>query len=282
MIDRERVLRTFLDYVQIDSETHHEGAMTERLAADLRALGLEVYTDKAGRAPEVDSDGANVYCFLEGEPGYDAILFSAHMDTVTPGRGIQPYLEDGYIRTRGDTVLGADDKSGVAAIMEALRCLVENGAPHRPADRVVEQNRDAVGGENEEGQAGHVGDQAVRAVVVPGPGEALAGVRLRHHPDGVLMDLPAQNHPLPVHSQRLAEEAVVGPDPADLRVPVLRVQDVALKPEVHGGQMPLADTPQPGGEPVPHPVPGQEGGGQKDHPVDFPLYEFHSIPQNHK
>ena len=42
MIDRERVLRTFLDYVRIDSETHHERTMTERLAADLRALGLEV------------------------------------------------------------------------------------------------------------------------------------------------------------------------------------------------------------------------------------------------
>lgn len=134
MINKERVLKTFLDYVRIDSETHHEKAMTERLAADLRALGLEVYTDQAGRMPEVDSDGANIYCFLEGEPGFDAILFSSHMDTVTPGRGIDPYIEDGYVRTRGDTVLGADDKSGVAAIMEALRTLVESGAPHRPIE----------------------------------------------------------------------------------------------------------------------------------------------------
>lgn len=101
MIDNERVLRTFLEYVQIDSETHHEGAMTERLAADLRALGLEVYTDQAGRAPGVDSDGANVYGFLEGESGHDPILFSAHMDTVTPGQGIDPIIEDGYVRTRG-------------------------------------------------------------------------------------------------------------------------------------------------------------------------------------
>ena len=136
MIDRERVLRTFLDYVRIDSETHHERTMTERLAADLRALGLEVCTDQAGKASGVDSDGANVYGFLEGDAGHDSILFSAHMDTVTPGRGIEPIIEDGYVRTRGDTVLGADDKSGVAAIMEALRCLVESGAPHRPVEVV--------------------------------------------------------------------------------------------------------------------------------------------------
>lgn len=136
MINRERVLRTFLEYVQIDSESHHEKAMTERLATDLRALGLEVYTDQAGRIPGVDSNGANVYCFLEGDPSHDAILFSAHMDTVTPGQGIDPCIEDGYVRARGDTVLGADDKSGVAAIMEALRALVESGVPHRSVEVV--------------------------------------------------------------------------------------------------------------------------------------------------
>ena len=136
MINKERVVQTFLDYVRIDSETHHEKAMTERLTADLRALGLEVYTDRAGEKTGVDSDGANVYCFLEGEQGYDPILFSAHMDTVTPGKGVDPYLEDGYIRTRGETVLGADDKSGIAAIMEALRTLVESGARHRPVEVV--------------------------------------------------------------------------------------------------------------------------------------------------
>lgn len=134
MISKERVLRTFLEYVRIDSETHHEKAITERLVADLRALGLEVYTDQVGKVPEVDSDGANIYCFLEGEPGSDPILFSSHMDTVTPGKGIAPYVEKGYVKTRGDTVLGADDKSGVAAIMEALRSLIESGVPHRPVE----------------------------------------------------------------------------------------------------------------------------------------------------
>ena len=134
MINKERVTQTFLDYVRIDSETHYEKEMTARLVADLEQLGLEVYTDQAGKIPGVDSDGANVYCFLEGDPNYDAILFSSHMDTVTPGKGIEPYIEDGYIRTRGNTILGADDKSGVAAIMEALRTLVETGAPHRPVE----------------------------------------------------------------------------------------------------------------------------------------------------
>ena len=134
MINKERVTQTFMDYVRIDSETHFEKAMTERLVADLKALGLDVYTDKAGEIPGVDSDGANIYCYIEGDPNYDAILFSSHMDTVTPGKGVDPYIEDGYIRSRGNTILGADDKSGVAAIMEAVRTLVETGVPHRPVE----------------------------------------------------------------------------------------------------------------------------------------------------
>ena len=125
MIDGKRVVETFLDYVQIDSETHHEHEMTARLVADLKALGLAVTTDEAGKA--ADSDGANVYCHIDGDPSSDCILFSSHMDTVTPGKGIRPQIRDGYIYSDGTTVLGADDKSGVAAIMEALRAVLERG-----------------------------------------------------------------------------------------------------------------------------------------------------------
>lgn len=132
MVNRDRVVKTFLDYIQIDSETHHEHEMTQRLIADLEALGLTVTTDEAGKA--ADSDGANVYCHIDGDPDSDCILFSSHMDTVTPGKGIRPQIKDGYIYSDGTTVLGADDKSGVAAIMEALRSILESGVPHRPID----------------------------------------------------------------------------------------------------------------------------------------------------
>ena len=66
MINQARVTQTFLDYVQIDSETHFEREMTARLVAALEALGLPVRTDEAGKA--AGSDGANVYCHLEGDP----------------------------------------------------------------------------------------------------------------------------------------------------------------------------------------------------------------------
>ena len=128
MINKERLLSTFLEYVQIDSESTHEGAMAARIAEDLKAVGCQVYVDNSGG--QTGSETGNLYCTLPGNSDGEAILFSAHMDTVVPGVGVKPVIEDGVIRSEGDTVLGGDDKSGVAAIVEALRTIVEQNLPH--------------------------------------------------------------------------------------------------------------------------------------------------------
>ena len=128
MINKERLLSTFLEYVQIDSESTHDGAMAARIAQDLKAIGCEVYVDNSGE--KTGSETGNLYCTLPGSTEGEAILFSAHMDTVVPGVGVEPIIEDGVIRSKGDTVLGGDDKSGVAAIVEALRTIVEQNLPH--------------------------------------------------------------------------------------------------------------------------------------------------------
>ena len=66
---------------------------------------------------------------MEGVP---KILLSAHLDCVNPCAGIQATLEDGVFRSDGATILGGDDKSGVTAILETLRCLKEQNIPHGP------------------------------------------------------------------------------------------------------------------------------------------------------
>lgn len=132
MINEKRLLDTFLEYVQIDSETKNEKAMGERLVQDLKALGFEVQTDRAGEA--FGSNGFNVHAFLEGTIPGDPTIFCAHMDTVAPGNGIRPVIKDGIIGTDGSTILAGDDKSGIAAIMEALAVIKEKDLPHRSAD----------------------------------------------------------------------------------------------------------------------------------------------------
>lgn len=136
MINRQRVLETFLRYVKIDSESHFEKEMAEQLVHELTQLGLQVTTDQAGLLPDVDSNGSNVYGYLPGDSRYEPILFSSHMDTVCPGKGINPVVQDGYVFSDGITVLGADDKSGIAAIVEALHTVIEHNLEHRPVEVV--------------------------------------------------------------------------------------------------------------------------------------------------
>ncbi len=134
MINKERLINTFLEYVQIDSETLNEKAMADRLEKDLTELGYRVYTDNAGA--NFGSNGRNVYCHLDGDESYEPIMLSAHIDTVTPGIGIEPIIEDGYIRSKGNTILGSDDKSGVVAIVEALKVVKEQNLKCRPIEAI--------------------------------------------------------------------------------------------------------------------------------------------------
>jgi len=134
MINKERLLNTFMDYVRIDSESRDEKAMAQRLVADLTAVGCEVYVDDT--MDKTGSNTGNVFATLPATAPGEPILLCAHMDTVVPGVGVEPVVEDGIVRSKGDTVLGADDKSGVAAIVEGLRVVAEQNLPH-PTIEVV-------------------------------------------------------------------------------------------------------------------------------------------------
>lgn len=130
MVNRERLIRDFMKLVEIDSESFRERQMADVLKKSLQALGFDVMEDRAGSC--YNSDCGNIYGYLQGESGYEPILLSAHMDTVAPGQNKKAVLhEDGTITSDGSTVLGADDLSGIAAILEAVRVIKEQGLKHR-------------------------------------------------------------------------------------------------------------------------------------------------------
>lgn len=116
-MNKQRLLDTFLELVRIPSESQHEKPVTEYLVPKLKSLGLEVEVDDAGK--RVGSDTGNIIARLPGTlPG--AVCFSSHQDTVVPGVGINPQVKDGLVTSDGTTILGADDKAGLAAILEML------------------------------------------------------------------------------------------------------------------------------------------------------------------
>ena len=127
-MNAQRVLDNFLKLVQIDSPSGEEKEMALELKAQLEALGMEVYFDDS--AKDTGSNVGNLIAHLEGT-GPGKLALSSHMDTVSPGRGIKPVVgDDGIIRSEGDTILAADDKSGVAAIIEAISSLREQDKPY--------------------------------------------------------------------------------------------------------------------------------------------------------
>jgi tripeptide aminopeptidase len=129
-----RLLATFLDLVRIDSPAGSEAAFAEHLASRLAALGCTVHMDDA--ESRTDSPCGNLIAELPGTVSGLRLVLSAHMDTVMPGRGIVPVVEDGVVRSQGETILGADDKAGIAAILECLQRIAEDALPH-PALRVI-------------------------------------------------------------------------------------------------------------------------------------------------
>lgn len=123
-----RLLDTFLEAVRIDSPSGEEATFARWCVDRLTALGCDVRVD--GTAEATGSDVGNVIAELAATAAGATIVLSAHLDTVEPGRGIEPIVEDGVVRSAGDTVLGSDDKAGIAVILEALSVLRETGRPH--------------------------------------------------------------------------------------------------------------------------------------------------------
>lgn len=125
-----RLYEIFRELTAIYSPAFGERDFCSLLKSKLSALGAVCKEDDAGS--KIGGNCGNLYGFLAGELPGAPLLFSAHMDTVEPAAGKESVLyENGRITSDGTTILGADDVSGIAVILEALTRLRETGTPHR-------------------------------------------------------------------------------------------------------------------------------------------------------
>ena len=138
MISEDRLIHEFMELVQIDSETRNERQIADVLKEKFSSLGLTAVEDDS---QERTGHGAgNLFVTWPADNGVSApkLLFTCHMDTVVPGQKIKPALgEDGWIRSDGSTILGADDKAGLAALFEAIRVIQEQKLPHGQIQFVI-------------------------------------------------------------------------------------------------------------------------------------------------
>ena len=129
MVDEKRLVEGFMELARIDSVSKEEKDLADYLLKKLKKLGLEVMVDQAGE--KIKSNSGNIIARLKGNTNNEIpIMFSAHMDTVVPGENIKPICDGEKIVSDGKTILGADDKAAIAALLEALYIIRENDIPH--------------------------------------------------------------------------------------------------------------------------------------------------------
>jgi tripeptide aminopeptidase len=127
--DSPPVLDLFLELAAISSPPGQERPVADCVLGYLHALGLDVEEDGVG--PSIDATAGNLLCRLEPTAqGGTPIFLCAHLDTVPPSGPIEPVVDDGVVRNAAGTILGADDKSAVAVMLEAMRRVVEERRPH--------------------------------------------------------------------------------------------------------------------------------------------------------
>jgi tripeptide aminopeptidase len=203
------------------------------VARYLRDLGLEVDEDDAGT--KVDSTIGNLYCRVEPQDGAGMPLFlCAHLDTVPPAGPIEPVVEDGMVRNAAGTILGADNKSAVAVMLEATRRIVVENRPHAgiellftPKEEVGLLGAAAFDQARLRAQVGYVYDQAAPI------GDVILGAPYSH-------SMEVRFHGRAAHSGMYPEEgrsaiAAAARAIADLRLGRIDDETTANVGTIHGG-----------------------------------------------
>ncbi len=126
------IQKYFCRLVSIDSESLDERAMIDALKADLISFGAEIFEDDTHT--KTGGNAGNLFARIPGNVSKPPILLCAHVDTVVPGKGVKPQIQDDRIVSDGTTILGSDDKSGVAQIMMGIKAILEQGLDHAPVE----------------------------------------------------------------------------------------------------------------------------------------------------
>lgn len=130
MVNQERMKKTFCELVKIYAASKKEREVCDYLKEKLNKLGASIIVEDSAGEKTNGNSGNLIAIFPETQKGLPSIALTGHMDCVENCKNIQPILKDGTFYSDGTTVLGSDDKAGVAAILEGLHLMKERNTPH--------------------------------------------------------------------------------------------------------------------------------------------------------
>ncbi len=132
-IDRERLAKCFMRLCEIDSPSRREKRVADYLISIFTELGAESITED-GSAVQTGADCGNLIVRFSGNVEREPLFFACHMDTVEPCCGVEVLRTGDVFTSRGNTILGGDDKSGIAALIEMVQVLQESAMAHGPVE----------------------------------------------------------------------------------------------------------------------------------------------------
>ena len=132
MINSQRMAQRFQDLVEIDSISRQESDVAQSIEKILMGMGAKIYYDTA--KDQVNGNCSNLVAKFKGNVKAEPLFLSGHMDTVEPGNNIKVQFENGIFTSDGTTILGADDKSAIAIILEVMDVIFENKLDYPPIE----------------------------------------------------------------------------------------------------------------------------------------------------
>ncbi|MEN8198531.1 MAG: M20/M25/M40 family metallo-hydrolase [Thermodesulfobacteriota bacterium] len=231
-LNRERLAETFVHLCEIESPSRRERRVADYLTGLFTELGAESIIEDDS-AEKTGSDCGNLIVRFPGTVDKAPLFFACHMDTVEPGCGVQVLRTGDLFSSRGNTILGGDDKSGIAATIELIRLLHEHDMEHGPIEILLTTCE----------EVGLLGAKHLdHSLVTAKQGYALDSTGI----DRVIIGAPAANR-LSVEVRGIAAHAGLNPEQgvsalclaaraiADLRLGRLDEQSTANFGLIHGG-----------------------------------------------
>ncbi|MGL5956564.1 MAG: M20/M25/M40 family metallo-hydrolase, partial [Brevinema sp.] len=128
-IDQDKIVSLFMEMAAISSPSFHEKEMMVFIENYLVGKNVEIQ-----KIPYTHTNGLSSENLMIKLPATDkskkGLFFDAHADTVSPCENIVPILDGDIIRASGNSVLGADDKCGIASMLVAIDIILEQNIPH--------------------------------------------------------------------------------------------------------------------------------------------------------
>ena len=137
LLQRERLAETFTRLCEISSPSRREKNIADHLKQVFTSLGASTIIEDNSATGTGSESGNLIIRFNGNRPDVDGVFFSCHMDTVQPGDGVEVDRHGDIFTSRGETILGGDDKSGIAAIIEMMTVLAENNIEHGLIEIVI-------------------------------------------------------------------------------------------------------------------------------------------------